>query len=78
MGGKFVITQCAGGLTCAALPLVNKRGTVSFCFVWLVLGVCEGSCFSAMSSRSLARPRLTSKHGLLRRGHREVVGGMIS
>ena len=36
VGGKFVITQCAGGLTCAALPLVNKRGTVSFfVLVWV-------------------------------------------
>lgn len=26
--GAFVTTQCAGGLSCFALPLVNKAGTV--------------------------------------------------
>ncbi|KAG5349666.1 hypothetical protein C0989_002470 [Termitomyces sp. Mn162] len=31
VGGKFVITQCAGGTTCAALPLVNKPGTSIAC-----------------------------------------------
>ncbi|PFH51909.1 hypothetical protein AMATHDRAFT_74604 [Amanita thiersii Skay4041] len=30
-GGKFVTTPCAGGLTCAALPLVNSRGTSITC-----------------------------------------------
>jgi len=31
VGGKFVITQCSGGTTCAALPLVNKPGTSIAC-----------------------------------------------
>jgi len=31
VGGKFAITQCAGGTTCAALPLVNKAGTSIAC-----------------------------------------------
>ncbi|THH19823.1 hypothetical protein EW146_g1428 [Bondarzewia mesenterica] len=31
VGGKFVQTQCSGGLTCAALPLVNKAGTSITC-----------------------------------------------
>jgi hypothetical protein len=31
VGGKFVLTQCAGGTTCAALPLVNKAGTSITC-----------------------------------------------
>ncbi|KAF9525167.1 hypothetical protein CPB83DRAFT_564277 [Crepidotus variabilis] len=31
VAGKFVITQCAGGLVCAALPLVNSRGTSTTC-----------------------------------------------
>ncbi|KAF8060761.1 hypothetical protein FPV67DRAFT_1423415 [Lyophyllum atratum] len=31
VGGKFVITQCAGGTICAALPLVNKPGTSITC-----------------------------------------------
>lgn len=29
VGGKFVLTNCAGGTVCAALPLVNSAGTVS-------------------------------------------------
>ncbi|KAF9648883.1 proline-rich protein [Thelephora ganbajun] len=31
VGGKFVITQCGATLTCAALPLVNSRGTSITC-----------------------------------------------
>ncbi|RXW22143.1 hypothetical protein EST38_g3720 [Candolleomyces aberdarensis] len=31
VGGNFVVTQCAGGLTCAALPLVNSPGTSITC-----------------------------------------------
>jgi hypothetical protein len=31
VGGKFVSTPCAGGTICAALPLVNKSGTVVTC-----------------------------------------------
>jgi len=31
VSGKFVVTQCAGGLTCVALPLVNKAGTSIAC-----------------------------------------------
>lgn len=31
VGGKFVITACAPGTTCAALPLVNKPGTSVTC-----------------------------------------------
>lgn len=31
VNGKFVTTNCAGGLTCAALPLVNSRGTSITC-----------------------------------------------
>ncbi|GLB41792.1 putative carbohydrate-binding module family 19 protein [Lyophyllum shimeji] len=31
VNGKFIITQCAGGLTCQALPLVNKPGTSVTC-----------------------------------------------
>ncbi|KAJ2918631.1 hypothetical protein MD484_g1751, partial [Candolleomyces efflorescens] len=31
VGGTFAITQCAGGLTCAALPLVNAPGTSITC-----------------------------------------------
>ncbi|KAI0312579.1 hypothetical protein OF83DRAFT_1019779, partial [Amylostereum chailletii] len=31
VGGKFAVTQCAGGTTCAALPLVNKAGTSIAC-----------------------------------------------
>ncbi|KAM6496957.1 proline-rich protein [Amanita muscaria] len=31
VGGKFVTTPCAGGLMCAALPLVNKPGTSITC-----------------------------------------------
>ncbi|KAF8636409.1 hypothetical protein AX17_003591 [Amanita inopinata Kibby_2008] len=31
VGGKFVATQCSGGLTCAALPLVNTPGTSVTC-----------------------------------------------
>ncbi|KAG6835668.1 hypothetical protein H0H93_015927 [Arthromyces matolae] len=31
VGGTFVITQCAGGTICAALPLVNKPGTSITC-----------------------------------------------
>jgi len=30
-GGKFVATPCSGGLTCVALPLVNKPGTSVTC-----------------------------------------------
>ncbi|CAG8620158.1 4152_t:CDS:2 [Ambispora gerdemannii] len=30
-GGKFVSTKCNTGLTCAAVPLVNKRGTSILC-----------------------------------------------
>ncbi|KAG6906390.1 hypothetical protein DXG01_014156 [Tephrocybe rancida] len=37
VGGKFVTTQCAGGTICAALPLVNKPGTVSRFFMDLAL-----------------------------------------
>ncbi len=29
VGGKFVLTNCAGGTICTALPLVNSAGTVS-------------------------------------------------
>ncbi|KAL4244110.1 hypothetical protein ABKN59_009450 [Abortiporus biennis] len=31
VGGKFEVTECAGGLMCAALPLVNKAGTSLSC-----------------------------------------------
>ncbi|KAG5641750.1 hypothetical protein DXG03_004295 [Asterophora parasitica] len=31
VGGKFSVTQCAGGTICAALPLVNSRGTSITC-----------------------------------------------
>jgi hypothetical protein len=31
VGGTFVITQCGAGLTCAALPLVDKPGTSIAC-----------------------------------------------
>ncbi|KAI0757380.1 hypothetical protein C8Q80DRAFT_97170 [Daedaleopsis nitida] len=31
VNGKFVLTQCAGGLVCAALPLVNSPGTSITC-----------------------------------------------
>ena len=31
VGGEFVITPCAGGLQCVALPLVNKPGTSITC-----------------------------------------------
>jgi len=31
VGGKFTITQCAGGTQCFALPLVNKPGTSIAC-----------------------------------------------
>ncbi|KAJ2934879.1 hypothetical protein H1R20_g2291, partial [Candolleomyces eurysporus] len=31
VGGSFVVTQCAGDLTCAALPLVNSPGTSITC-----------------------------------------------
>ncbi|KZT24474.1 hypothetical protein NEOLEDRAFT_1179160 [Neolentinus lepideus HHB14362 ss-1] len=31
VGGKFVTTQCAGGLQCFALPLVNSAGTSTTC-----------------------------------------------
>ncbi|RPD53902.1 hypothetical protein L227DRAFT_616589 [Lentinus tigrinus ALCF2SS1-6] len=31
VNGKFVTTPCAGGLTCAALPLVNSPGTSITC-----------------------------------------------
>lgn len=31
VGGKFVLTPCAGGTICAALPLVNKAGTSITC-----------------------------------------------
>ncbi|TCD70013.1 hypothetical protein EIP91_005263 [Steccherinum ochraceum] len=31
VGGKFVITQCAGGTVCMALPLVNSPGTSITC-----------------------------------------------
>ena len=31
VGGKFVQSQCGGGLTCAALPLVNSAGTSIAC-----------------------------------------------
>jgi len=31
VNGKFVITQCGSGLTCAALPLVNSPGTSITC-----------------------------------------------
>jgi hypothetical protein len=31
VGGTFAITQCAGGTTCVALPLVNKPGTSITC-----------------------------------------------
>ena len=30
-GGKFSLTPCANGLTCTALPLVNKPGTSVTC-----------------------------------------------
>ncbi|KAI0747092.1 hypothetical protein C8Q80DRAFT_1105924, partial [Daedaleopsis nitida] len=29
--GKFAVTQCAGGTSCFALPLVNKPGTSIAC-----------------------------------------------
>ena len=31
MGGKFVLESCGSGLICAALPLVNSRGTSVTC-----------------------------------------------
>ena len=31
VGGKFAVTGCAGGLSCFALPLVNKAGTSITC-----------------------------------------------
>ncbi|KAH6917132.1 hypothetical protein BKA70DRAFT_1251419 [Coprinopsis sp. MPI-PUGE-AT-0042] len=31
VGGRFVIQPCAGGTICAALPLVNSRGTSNTC-----------------------------------------------
>ncbi|KAH7106887.1 hypothetical protein BKA62DRAFT_685412 [Auriculariales sp. MPI-PUGE-AT-0066] len=31
VAGKFVVTQCAGGTQCFALPLVNSRGTSLAC-----------------------------------------------
>lgn len=31
VGGTFVVTECAGGLKCFALPLVNSRGTSITC-----------------------------------------------
>ncbi|THU90745.1 hypothetical protein K435DRAFT_801766 [Dendrothele bispora CBS 962.96] len=31
VNGKFVVQQCAGGTTCAALPLVNSAGTTIAC-----------------------------------------------
>lgn len=31
VNGQFVVTQCAGGTTCAALPLVEKAGTSIAC-----------------------------------------------
>jgi len=31
VGGKFAVTQCAGGTKCFALPLVNKAGTSITC-----------------------------------------------
>ncbi|KZV88270.1 hypothetical protein EXIGLDRAFT_839377 [Exidia glandulosa HHB12029] len=31
VNGSFVVTGCAGGLTCAAVPLVNSRGTSIVC-----------------------------------------------
>ncbi|KAI0360394.1 hypothetical protein OH77DRAFT_1384246, partial [Trametes cingulata] len=31
VGGKFQTTQCSGGTTCVALPLVNKPGTSVTC-----------------------------------------------
>ncbi|KAI0793331.1 hypothetical protein C8Q75DRAFT_556435 [Abortiporus biennis] len=31
VNGKFVLTKCNGGLICAALPLVNSRGTSVTC-----------------------------------------------
>ncbi|KAL4244851.1 hypothetical protein ABKN59_001539 [Abortiporus biennis] len=31
VGGKFVLTPCAGGLTCVNLPLVGKPGTSNTC-----------------------------------------------
>lgn len=31
VAGKFSVTPCSGGLTCAALPLVNKPGTSVTC-----------------------------------------------
>jgi len=31
VGGKFVVSACGSGLTCAALPLVNKPGTSITC-----------------------------------------------
>ncbi|KAF9485474.1 hypothetical protein BDN70DRAFT_823624, partial [Pholiota conissans] len=31
VGGKFTVVGCASGLTCAALPLVNSRGTSITC-----------------------------------------------
>ena len=77
VGGKFVITQCAGGLTCAALPLVNKRGTVSFFFCFCLSMRAEGFYGLVICSRSLARLRMTLKRGSLRRGPREVITGMI-
>ena len=31
VGGQFVTTPCSAGLTCLALPLVNKPGTSVTC-----------------------------------------------
>lgn len=31
VGSSFVLTPCAGGLTCVALPLVNSAGTSVTC-----------------------------------------------
>lgn len=31
ISGKFVVQACSGGLTCVALPLVNKAGTSIAC-----------------------------------------------
>ena len=34
VGGKFQTTQCAGGTSCFALPLVNKPGTTITCSMY--------------------------------------------
>ncbi|KAG0123981.1 hypothetical protein HOY82DRAFT_456177, partial [Tuber indicum] len=31
VGGEFLTTECAGGLQCFSLPLVNKEGTSITC-----------------------------------------------